>query len=226
VRARRSASGTPAWRAALPRRALVLAAALAGLAGCLGPVASLHPPADATTAKPVFVVQHGWHTRIAVRSADVPAGLWPERDDLGPAAYLEVGWGDAAFYQSEDPTVAQAIDAVIRPTPAVLHVAALDALAAVPVVRVDVSPAGFERLVRFVHDSHARAASGRAPRLRPGFDPRSAFYPATGRYHAFNTSNTWTARALRATGAPVTPAWSMFASVTMLQARRVGRPLP
>jgi hypothetical protein len=33
-----------------------------------------------------------------------------------------------------------------------------------------------------------------------GIYPFSLFYPATGRFHLFNTCNSWTAQALTATG--------------------------
>jgi uncharacterized protein (TIGR02117 family) len=228
-----SAAGTAGRRATrqtVSARGPWLALPAALVAGCLSAIPSLYPPEDPRTARPVFVVQHGWHTRIAVRRADVSPHAWPESDDLGEALFLEVGWGDAAFYQSDDATVAQAINAVVRPTPSALHVAAFrvpltEALPGRPIVQVDLSPGGFERLTTFIHESYAHDADGRPIRTRPGRYPQSAFYLATGRYHAFNTSNTWTASALRAAGAPVTPAYAVFAWNVMSQASRIGRRL-
>lgn len=211
------------------RRVLVggLLAATAA-AGCAA-ARPLPAPVDPALARPVFVVEHGWHTRIAVRRADVPPGVWPESRAFGDAQYVEVGWGDRAFYPAPRPTVGMALAAVLWPTPAALHLAGLDgppcrARAGLAVVRVDVTPAGLADLARFLHASHVRDADGRAIVIGPGQEPASAFYLATGDYHAFHTSNTWVLEALGAAGAPVTPTLAIFASQTMARARRVGRP--
>lgn len=206
-----------------------MVALLAG--GCAAPVPGLFPPVRGEPTRPVWLVQHGWHTRVAVQRRDVDPAAWPESGDLGDAAHLEVGWGDAAFYPAEDPGVFLALNAALRPTPAVLYVRALDPPppAAYPgqrVVRLDVSDRGFERLIRFIHDSYARDAQARAVLAAPGPDARSVFYAATGRYHLLNTSNTWSARALRAAGAPVAPRWTITAGAVVCQAARAAGPLP
>jgi uncharacterized protein (TIGR02117 family) len=195
------------------------------LTACVGPVSSLYPPDDPALAKPAYVVSLGWHTRLAVRRADVPVDVWPERQEFGDVEYLEVGWGDRAFYQADDPTSGMAVRAAFG-TPAVLHVAGLPELCAaragLAIVRIEVSPHGFERLLRVIHDSYERDAYGRPLPTRRGYDPLSRFYLATGRYHVFHTSNTWVAETLRAAGVPVTPALSFLAATLMAQARRVG----
>jgi hypothetical protein len=72
------------------------------------------------------------------------------------------------------------------------------------VVRLAVPAAGLERLARFIRDHYDRDAAGRAVRIGPGYYARSAFYLATGRYHAFTyNSNSWVASALRAAGVPM-----------------------
>lgn len=203
--------------------ALVLFALLAS--GCASPVEGVFPPMRGEPTRPVWLVQHGWHTRVAVQTRDVDPAVWPESEEWGDAAYLEVGWGDAAFYPAEDPGILLALNAALRPTPAVLHVRALDrppreAYPGQRVVRLHLSPRGFERLTRFIHDSYARDTQARPVRTAPAHDARSAFYAATGRYHLLNTSNTWSAAALRAAGAPVAPRWTITAGGVMCQAAR------
>jgi uncharacterized protein (TIGR02117 family) len=220
----------PALSAVRVLAALVVAVAGLG-GGCAAAVPELFPPALGEQTKPVWLVQHGWHTRVVVRRADVDPAVWPESGEQAGGAYLEVGWGDAAFYPADEPGVAMALNAVLRPTPAVLHVGTFDqpppvSFAGQRVVRVDLSTRGFERLTGFVHGSYTRDGQGRPVETGPGRYPRSRFYQATGRYHLFNTSNTWTARALREAGAPVTPVWAITAGGVMRQAARVGRALP
>lgn len=197
--------------------------------GCLGPVASLYPPRLGDPNTPVWVVDHGWHTGLVVERAAIPPGLWPAQDDLAPAPYLEVGWGDAAFYRAENPGVGLAVKAALGSPGSVLHVIALPAspdriFAGPEVVEIRLSRLGFQALVRFVDETFARGGSGRAPGLGPGLYGISAFYPARGHYYLLNTCNTWIAGALRSAGVPITPAYAMTAGNLMWQARHVATP--
>src|SRR5262245_22485317 len=205
--------------------------ALIVTAGCLGPVAPLYPPRPDDPSTPVWVVDHGWHTGLVVERAAIPQGLWPEQDDLARGPYLEVGWGDAAFYRARDPGVGLAVRAALGSAGSALHVVALPApperiFAGREVAEIRLSRPGFLALARFVDESFARGERGRAPRLGPGLYGISAFYPARGRYHFLNTCNTWVADALRSAGVPITPAYAMTAGNLMWQARRVAVPAP
>ncbi|RPH75343.1 DUF2459 domain-containing protein, partial [bacterium] len=74
------------------------------VSGCAAPV--MHgDPSSMDTAHPhsIYVVRQPWHTGIVVLAADVPANAWLARRDFPDAAYLEVGWGDRAYYQAADP---------------------------------------------------------------------------------------------------------------------------
>jgi uncharacterized protein (TIGR02117 family) len=212
-------------------RLAALAVVLLAELGCARGAPIAWPPPESGPLRDVWVVRHGWHTRIAVRRADVDPRIWPESQAFGPVAYVEVGWGDRDFYPEDDPSIWDAIDAVIRPTPAALHVGGFDPpppafLPGSAMVRVPVPAEGFERLTRYLHESYEHTAAGDPIAIRPGYYPRSRFYLATGSYHAFNTSNTWTARALQVAGAPVTPAGTVTAGRVMAQARRVGQAIP
>jgi uncharacterized protein (TIGR02117 family) len=160
------------------------------------------------TTKVVYLVSHGWHVGIAVARADVPAALWPESADLGDVRYLEVGWGDGAFYPAPHGTVGLALKAALSSESSVLHVAGFDApvaefFAGTTVIAVPVSSGGVDALSQFIHDGYVRDADGRPTIVAPGLYGASRFYRAAGRYRLFDNSNTWTARALRAAGCPI-----------------------
>jgi uncharacterized protein (TIGR02117 family) len=206
---------------------MLLALTVIGISACAGPAVSLPPlpePAASGPRKDVWVVSHGWHTRVAVRRADVDLAIWPESRDFGAPTYLEVGWGDREFYSKPEPSIWDAIDPVIRATPAALHVGAFDPpphqfFAHQAVVRLSVPAAGIDRLARFIRAHYVRDAAGNAVRIRQGYYPRSAFYLATGRYHALTfNSNNWTASALQAAGAPVDPGSAMTSGALMRRA--------
>ena len=208
------------------RLAVVVLLALA-TAACGAATSSVWPPSGQDRLKEVWLVRHGWHTRVAVARADVDPSIWPESGELGDVRYLEVGWGDRDFYPNRSPSLWDAIDPIIRCTPAALHVGGFDrppaeSLPDTPIVRIRVSAEGFARLTRFIHEHYVHLGDGAPVRIRPGFYPRSWFYLARGRYHVLANSNSWTLRALRAAGAPVTPWWAVTAGSAIAQAEQFG----
>ncbi len=187
---------------------------------------------------PVWVIGHGWHVGLAVRVADVRAEAWPEASRLAAFEYVEVGWGDSAFYRAERETVSLALKAAVSSDSSVLHIAAFnrpveDFFAASEIVVVGLTRAGFDDLCRFIASAYVRDADGRAQRVGDGLYGAGGFYAARERYHVFNNSNQWAARALRAGGVPMTPALALFGGTVMAEAARYGvvrraaaRPLP
>ena len=182
--------------------ALVLLAA--AIAGCASAAPSQPSPSDRT----IYVVSHGWHTGIVIRRGDVPAGLWPEIADFPNAEYLELGWGDRDYYIAPGFDLWLATKALLWPTASVLHVVGFSGSVAEnfplsDIVELRVSPENLERLVRSMHESHAREGEAPVAPIARGLYGDSRFYPSRERFHLFNTCNVWTSRALRAAGFPI-----------------------
>ncbi len=78
--------------------------------------------------------------------------------------------------------------------------------------------------VDFIDASFERAGAARAAATGPGLYATSRFYPAKGRFHLFNTCNTWTARALAAAGFDVSASGTSRAETLMQQVRALVRP--
>ena len=187
-------------------------------------------PAASAKCRAVYVADHGWHTGIAVRAVDFdPAGDLLS-NNLPGAEWLEFGWGDAAFYQAEEPSFGLAVWALMTPTEAVMHVHGFDAppperFRAAEVVRLWLSEAGYARLMRRLRADFTRDAVGRVVPLGPGFYRRSHFYKAEGSYSLVRTCNRWTAEALAAGGVAIDPGDSTRASDVMQQLEALaGRP--
>ena len=188
---------------------------------CCGPIASLYPPRGDEVGRRVWVVRHDWHTGLVLRREDVPADVWPERDDFSGAEYLDVGWGDRDFYRAPRGSLWLGLKAAFWANDSVLHVAAFSAPPAVyfagrEVAEIGLSIRGFRALAAFIADAHARTGEGRAILLGPGTYGDSRFYLGRERY-VLTTCNVWTARALRAGGFPITPFWAITAANVMLQ---------
>jgi uncharacterized protein (TIGR02117 family) len=203
---------------------------LVALWGCAAATPTATPTPIQAPPRHIYVVSHGWHVGIVVQRADIPARLWPEHRQLPAAAYLEIGWGDQDFYQADKVTLGLILKAALLPTPSVLHLVWFDLpvsqyFPASEIVEVGVTQQSFEALCRFIHTVYHRDARGKTVQLGPGVYGTSRFYLAQGKYHLFNTCNTWTAKALRAVGCPISPIGVLTAGSIMARARTFGRVL-
>lgn len=202
--------------------------ATAVCAGCATQVKGRCSPQLGDPAETVYLVSHGWHAGIVFERE--PVRGWPLADDFPDAEYLEVGWGDKDFYQTRDPHWALAAKAVLLPTASVLHVAGFsgavaDTFPASEILSIRLSPEAFEQLSRHVADSIAMDTTGQVEALGPGLYGHSRFYLSRDTYHAFNTCNVWTARALRAAGCPVAPAGAITVDDLLRQVRPFATPV-
>jgi uncharacterized protein (TIGR02117 family) len=180
------------------------------LAAC-AVVPPLPPADDGPRIHTVSVVSNGWHTAIVVPRTKLAAtGLLPEAGDFPHARFLEFGWGDREYYPAKEKSLGMALAAGLIPTPAVMNLAGLARAPKLShpdsvVVPVALTEGGFRRLVRAIAGEFIRPRGGRAKPISRGLYPGSNFYNARGKFHLFNTCNTWTARMLRAGGVNLSP---------------------
>ena len=213
--------------------ALAFVVLASGCAAQSNPGALAAADVQATTHR-VHVVRHGWHSGIVVRAADVPAQAWPARREFADAEYLELGWGDRAYYQASAPSVWLGLRALLWPTAGVLHMVAFSGpveryFASAESVALEITPQGLARLVAAVSASHELDAAGRPIPLGPGLYGTSRFYASSEAFHLFATCNVWVAGMLREAGVPVSPTLSPTSGALFAQLRRHGqgtRPAP
>jgi uncharacterized protein (TIGR02117 family) len=150
--------------------------------------------------KELTVVTNGWHSGLVFRAADVNSSFWPEIREFAGAKYVEVGWGDAAFYRKRDPGVWDYLYAALWPSASLLHIREFELF---PVyhdrVTLRLDGAAYDAVCRFVAGFYARKA-GRAQAVGEGLYPNSRFYRSGHTYHLLRTCNVWTAQALEAGG--------------------------
>ncbi|MDX1565234.1 MAG: DUF2459 domain-containing protein [Phycisphaeraceae bacterium] len=166
------------------------------------------PLDDTGPRETVYVVRHHWHAGIVVDADLAGEHLPPLPPSLHGARYLELGWGDATFYPADQTNSGMALQALLLPTPSVMHVVALDrdprdVFARGPMVELVMSRSRVRRMLRFIGRSFQTDPHGRPRALGRGLYGRSSFFKARGFYHGLNTCNVWTARALAAAGEPV-----------------------
>jgi hypothetical protein len=183
------------------RIALALAAAVV-LSGC---AAVTQPPVESGTArKTVYVVHHGGlHTGLTVKRSDILPGHWPASADFAHSRYIEIGWGDDDGYRKPltsgiatkallgDPQTVLFADGFNEPIRSKYRGPNFTVLA------IELSEAGIMRLCDHIQQTYALDSNGKPMPLGNGW------YRARGTYSAFNTCNTWIARALQKAGCPV-----------------------
>ncbi|MEM6548053.1 MAG: DUF2459 domain-containing protein [Pseudomonadota bacterium] len=198
---------------------------------------ALYPPGG--PGIPVLVVDHGYHSGIVIRlddlrsiAGDLAAGDDPRAPVLfglinrWPGAdWLEIGWGDAAFYQATRTTadiqLALTIPAVLWPTPSVVQVVpgigAPERIFARDYLRLGLSLEGFRRLVEGVAESFD--AGGPIRQLGPSLYGAGQFFAGGPSYHGLRTCNQWVAGLLRRAGVPSSWFWSYSSAGLMAELR-------
>ena len=142
--------------------------------------------------------------------------------------YLEVGWGDADFYQTPKPHLGLTVKAALLPTTSVLHIVGFNGgitsyFPSSTIVEMEVSDAGFERLCQFIEKSYALDEAGNAIKLGKGLYGNSRFYQSREIYHICKTCNVWTAQALQTAGLPISPMCIFSVENLMSRVSRFGK---
>lgn len=188
----------------------------------------LWPPAPGKPTVRVWVVNHGYHAGMVIprRKAAVAASQHEQAQLTAVAArfgsydWLEIGWGEEDFYRNVPTAASLTIGLGLRAlfssdNKSVLHVVGLDGppertLRNADLVSIDVSEAGFARMLARIDASIAVGADGMPTDLGRGLYGASRFFAANGRFHLFNVCNNWIADLLDAAGLPTAPILSVL----------------
>lgn len=187
--------------------------------GCAGPVPDLWPPAPGSPARDILVTVDTWHAVIGFPSEDQARG--------GTAAprppYEEWGYAERAWYLEGRQGFTGVLRALFWPSDAVVEVGTharrwSERTPDPPAeeFRFTVSHEGYRRLRAFLEGSR-----GSETPLRAGAG--SVFYAARRPYSVLHQCHHYAARALRAAGLPVSPAWALTRSLFVDQLRRAER---
>lgn len=119
------------------------------------------------------------------------------------------------------------LKAGLLPTSSVLHVVgfSIPVTSYFPhseVIRIDLSEAGLKRLCRYIENSYDQGEDTLSQPLGPSLYGDGQFYLSRETYHAFNTCNAWTARALREAGCPITPSANLRVKTLMNHVAKFG----
>lgn len=210
---------------------LLLLGLLLFCAGCLGPVESLYPPAQGQASRDIYVYNNHWHTGVVLNRASLSPRAQKCFAAFGAYPWVEIGWGDDAFYRAADPSSGLALGAVFCSGGTTLHVVGVQPTPAwfyrgydVDLYHIRISEEGLRQMEDYILDSLATDSLGRSVVLQNGLYGFSRFYAARGSYYVFHTCNNWTAEAIRKTGFPITPVYAQTAGNVAFQLRTFGPP--
>jgi uncharacterized protein (TIGR02117 family) len=202
------------------RTAILLLIACLPLAGC----SSERTIADSERSQVVYVVRRGWHSGVALPTADWPQRDWPLLTTFHDARYLEFGWGDADFYQEDEPGAGTALAAVLWPSSTVMEVVPLQ-VAPPPgtgdfdAVAVHVTNSELKAIASSLAASFEQPVSPTGKTYRTA-DGEARFYRARGNFYLFRMCNRWTAQLLQLAGCSVSPRLTMTAGQVIKAAKK------
>ncbi len=173
----------------------------------------------------LYVVRHGWHAGLVLPRNALGEAAWPVLNNFPPTAYVEVGWGEAAYYPNPDAGLGTLLHAGLWPTASVVHLAVFDepvtdAFPQHDIAAIQVSRAGLHQVAAFVQQSMHNA---HPDPVAPGRYHESAFFLSPLPYHGLNNCNQWAAGALRAAGCRTAPRRTLRVTRLMHDAQSCGR---
>jgi uncharacterized protein (TIGR02117 family) len=186
---------------------LVFLSSIFLLAGCATmPSAKKIPIAN--TKHTIYFIYRGWHTSILL-DAKILAAQNPQlASDLVGQTYARIGWGDGDYFTGKNKSTTTAAKALVASGYSAVQLLAYDyePFEEIPVetiVPLALTDQGLQELVRFLGDSIAQDENGRPIRLPAFGDAMGSFFRSKDHYSLFSNCNTWSGRALRAAGLPV-----------------------
>lgn len=169
----------------------------------------------------IFVVNHGWHTGIVIEGSHLGSELSFLEEHFGKSNYYEFGWGDKGFYEAKEITSKITMRAIFWPTQSVMHIVSLPVepqhyFPHSSTTAVNISTNGLAKLKSALAASFKKENQD-VVRTKNGLYGTSLFFEGVGKYYITNTCNTWTAKMLKTTGAPVSSFLTLTASSVMSQ---------
>ncbi len=157
----------------------------------------------------VFLVKENWHTGIMFRIDDYTTGLLPALKYFKDYQYIDIGWGDADFYQTPGFDLFLAAKAILIPTPTVMRFDGYK----FPIEKIiewrefalkfELPKERFLKLINFISDHFILDENGELIISKHESNSPVYFFKSIGEYHLFRTCNTWAAQALNSTGIDV-----------------------
>ncbi len=157
----------------------------------------------------IYLVKANWHTGLMIPVNDFTKKILPVLSYFEGFEYVDIGWGDAEFYQSPEFNICLAVNAILVPTPSVIRIDGYK----FPIERVIewrefaiqfvLTKDRFLRMADFInqsfkYDDHKEVIISSRDKEKPIIFFKSVHY-----YFFMRTCNTWAAEAIQSTGVEI-----------------------
>lgn len=162
------------------------------------------------TGVKVYVVRQQIHTGLILSVNKHLLTLIPELKEFSDKNFVDIGWGDEAFYQYPGFDIYLAAKALFLPTSSVLRVAGFNSdLTSYygvesTIIELSLTESSFEKLAFFISSEFKKDSSGNQIETS-GIGSSIVFYKARSIYSLFFTCNTWIASGLNQAGVSINP---------------------
>ncbi|MHB9040310.1 MAG: DUF2459 domain-containing protein [Melioribacteraceae bacterium] len=157
----------------------------------------------------IYLVKVNWHTGLMIPVNDFTKKILPVLSYFDGFKYVDIGWGDAEFYQSPGFNICLAVNAILVPTPTVIRIDGYK----FPIERVIewrefaiqfvLTKERFLRMADFInqsfkYDDYKKVIISLRDKEKPIIFFKSVHY-----YFFMRTCNTWAAEAIQSTGVEI-----------------------
>lgn len=157
----------------------------------------------------IYLVKANWHTGLMIPVNDFTKKILPVLSYFDGFEYVDIGWGDAEFYQSPGFNICLAVNAILVPTPSVIRIDGYK----FPIERVIewrefaiqfiLTKEMFLRMAGFInqsfkYDDYKEVIISSRDKEKPIIFFKSVHY-----YFFMRTCNTWAAEAIQSTGVEI-----------------------
>ena len=180
----------------------------------------------------IFLVSNAVHADIILPISTTEINLLDRfsettfMGDVSNFSHVAVGWGDKGFFLKtktwDDLKVSTATNALLLPSESCVHVSFTTPDVYEDPVSVTISAEQYARLVKFIDSTFELDVEGNFIQISgEAYPTNDAFFEAKGRYHFFNTCNSWVGRCLKTAGIK-TPWFAPLPKTPMLYLGREG----
>jgi uncharacterized protein (TIGR02117 family) len=159
------------------------------------------------STKSIYIVKNDWHVGIIFKVDEHLINNIDAVNNFKYYDYVDIGWGDADFYQSSvDFDLFLASKAILFPTSSVIRIQGYS----LPVVQLfkyrdyifelELNDLQYQRLCAFINESFERDSTNTSIVISQKYNGVVKFFSSVHNYHLFNTCNTWVGEALEFSG--------------------------
>lgn len=152
----------------------------------------------------VYLIKQYWHTAIVINSKDIDEQKYRFKKYFNDYNLIDFGWGDELFYQTPDFDLVLGARAILKPTSSTLRIEGIRLTKeeffqySEIVVRLYVSKEQLEKILDFIEFTFDKDKDDYV--ILNSIANKIFFFKSKGKYHLFNTCNTWLARGLKQAG--------------------------